>query len=140
MNHLEEHGLAVVKSPRHDCSESYFRNEICVYNISMPCASDSHVDISTVASKVDLGEGDYLHIVNYRDSNQRFPPIAGKTLTHAQYTIPETNFLMVFTSNRDSSQGSGFKLQLECPIVKELPTEDNVSDTMDLSSGDYEEQ
>ena len=124
-NHIEEHGVAFVKSPRYDCSENYYRNEICVYNISMVCKENSHVIISNDHSNVDLGDGDFLQIFNPKNRNHKYSRISGNSLTHSQHNIPMMDFLMIFTSNNDSKQGKGFSIQLECPsILQETSKED----------------
>ena len=139
-DYLEGHGIIIAKSPRYDCSENYYRNEICVYNVSMSCAEKSHVDISVQGSHIDLEDGDFLNIFSH-SNNQKFPPISGNSLLPAQVSIPETDFVMVFTSNADSRQGKGFKLQLECPTIKESTEnkmEIEVLESEELTSGEEE--
>ena len=135
-NHIEEHGIAVVKSPRYDCSENYYRNEICVYNISMACKENSHVIISNDHSNVDLGGGDFLQIFNPNNRNHKYPKISGNSLTHSQHNIPMMDFLMIFTSNNDSKQGKGFSIQLECPSIEEITYEDGKEEENTTNSGD----
>ena len=96
------------------------------------------MELSVQGSEVDLGDGDFLEVINYKDNLQNFPPISGQRLTHAQYNIPETDFLMVFTSDRDSRQGKGFKLQIECPTLKQT-TPDNDDEEEDLEESVSEE-
>ena len=122
---LETHRTAVAKSPRYDCSDSYFKNEICVYNISMPCSSN-HITISEKASEIDLAEGDSLHIIDY--ANKRYyEPIFGQMWPKTHRDIVTSDFLMVFLSNNDSKQGKGFNIQLECPTLV-----NNESDVEDI--------
>ena len=112
---LEKPCIATAKSPRYDCSDSYFKNEICVYNISMPCSS-SHITISEKASEIDLAEGDSLHIIDY--ANQRdYEPVSGQVWPETHRNILTSDFLMVFLSNGDSKRGKGFNIQLECPTL-----------------------
>ncbi len=135
-DYLKDHGIAIVKSPRYDCPQNYSKNEICVYNISMLCAEKSHVDISAEGSDIDMSSGDFLDIFS-RNNYQQFTTISGQSLTSAQLSIPETNFLMVFVSNTDSKQGKGFKLQLECPTIKESTEKEiDVFEPEELASGD----
>ena len=112
---LDSDNVLVVKSPRYDCS-NYLMNDICVYNISMPC--DNHIVISDTGSEMDIAsDGDFLQIIDYQ-TNQKYNIMSGNTLHQTEIT--NSNFLMLFWSEKDSLQGEGFKLQFECPIVPEM--------------------
>lgn len=144
-NHLEEHGIAVAKSPRYDCpGTDYFRNEVCIYNISMGCAgtadTDIHTDISS-QSDIELGDGDSIDVFSYKTggTSHKLMSIGSGQALSSHTHIPATDFIMVFTSNADAKQGRGFNIQLECPDIA-MPTVEYEEDNEESSSsGDQQE-
>ena len=103
------HGISVVKSPRYGCS-NYSSSEICIYNVQMPCKG-SHISISQQTSEIDLAEGDSIEIID-RESHTIYQPITGDDETSiTNRHIPTSNFMLLFLSEKDFTQGAGFKLQ-----------------------------
>ena len=123
---LNSRGISVVKSPRYGCS-NYFKSEICIYNISMPC-KDSHIKISDEGSEIDIAEGDSVEIIDYKKHNV-YQSITGSDKSLLQnIPIHTSDFLVLFLSERDSTQGAGFKLQFECPVINEDNDNDDCND------------
>ena len=114
------HGISVVKSPRYGCS-NYSSSEICIYNVQMPCKG-SHISISHQSSEIDLAEGDSIEIID-RESHTIYQPITGDDETSiTNRHVPTSNFMLLFLSEKDFTQGAGFRLQFECPISTEENT------------------
>ena len=92
-----------------------------MYNISMPC-NDNHVVISDTASTMNIAsDGDFLQVIDYQN-NQKYEVMSGNTLLQTEIT--NSNFLLLFWSEKDSLQGNGFKLQFECPLMQGSGTEE----------------
>ena len=86
--------ISIAKSPQYGCSD-YLRNEVCVYNISMPC-KDSHVSISKYSSAIDIAEGDSLEIIDYK-THTHYQPITGTDINSiANRHIKTSNFCYCF--------------------------------------------
>ena len=120
------HGISVVKSPRYGCS-NYSSSEICIYNVQMPCKG-SHISISQESSEIDLAEGDSIEIID-RESHTIYQPITGNdeaSITNRH--IQTSNFMLLFLSEKDFTQGAGFKLQFECP----KSTEENTTEEEEI--------
>lgn len=117
---LESENVLVVESPRYSCSE-YLMNEVCVYNISMPC-SNNRVVISDTASEMNIaGDGDFVQVIDY-ENNRIYDAMSGNALLRTEIT--NSNFLLLFWSEKDSLQANGFKLQFECPLIQETGAEE----------------
>ena len=83
----------------------------------MPC-KDSHIKISDEGSEIDIAEGDSVEIIDYKKHNV-YQSITGSDKSLLQnIPIHTSDFLVLFLSERDSTQGAGFKLQFECPVIK----------------------
>jgi hypothetical protein len=79
----------------------------------MPC-QDDYVTISPEASQLDIAEGDSLEIIDY-SKHVVYPSITGSSKESLNQPIFTSNFLLLFLSEKDSTQGAGFRLQFECP-------------------------
>ena len=110
---LESHGIATAESPRYGCS-NYTMSELCIYNISMPC-KDSYISISEKSSDLDIAEGDSLEIIDYKN-HFVYQSITGSDKESLNQLIKTSDFLLLFLSEKDSTQSAGFKLQFECPV------------------------
>ena len=98
----------------------------------MPC-KDSHIKISDEGSDIDIAEGDSVEIIDYKKHNV-YQSITGSDKSLLQnIPIHTSDFLVLFLSERDSTQGAGFKLQFECPVIK---NKDNDSDDDNDSNDD----
>ena len=132
---IDSRGISIAKSPRYGCSD-YLRNEICVYNISMPC-KDSHISISKYSSVIDIAGGDSLEIIDYKN-HVHYQPITGDDINSiASRHIKTSDFLLLFLSEKDSTQSSGFKLQFECPNVI---NKEEVEEEDESGSGFYNDE
>ena len=107
----ERRGISVVKSPRYGCS-NYSRNEICVYNVQMPCKG-KNVFLSRESSEIDLAEGDSIEII-VRENQTIHESITGNDIKES-VNVKSSDFFVLFLSEKDATQGAGFKLQFECP-------------------------
>ena len=97
----------------------------------MPC-KDSHVKISDEGSEIDIAEGDSVEIIDYKKHNV-YQSITGSDKSLLQnIPIHTSDFLVLFLSERDSTQGDGFKLQFECPVII---NEDNENNDDNVGSG-----
>ena len=81
----------------------------------MPC-KDSHILISQQASEVDIAEGDSLEIIDYKN-HVVYQSITGNNKQSLNQHIKSSDFLLLFLSEKDSTQSAGFKLQFECPVT-----------------------
>ncbi|XP_019850007.1 PREDICTED: uncharacterized protein LOC109580891 [Amphimedon queenslandica] len=106
----ERRGISVLKSPRYGCS-NYSRNEICVYHVQMPCKG-KRVFLSRESSEIDLAEGDSVEII-VRENQTIYESITGNGIEQS-LNIKSSNFFVLFLSEKDATQGAGFKLQFEC--------------------------
>ena len=107
----EKRGISMVKSPRYGCS-NYSSSEICVYNVQMPCKG-SPIFLSRESSEIDLAEGDSIEIID-QENHTIYKPITGNGIKQS-VNIKSSDFFVLFLSEKDSTQGAGFKLQFECP-------------------------
>ena len=89
-------------------------SELCIYNISMPC-KDSYISISEKSSDLDIAEGDSLEIIDYKN-HFVYQSITGSDKESLNQLIKTSDFLLLFLSEKDSTQSAGFKLQFECPV------------------------
>ena len=82
----------------------------------MPC-NDSYIKISEKGSEIDIAENDSVVIIDYK-KHDVYPSITGSDKSLLQnIPIQTSDFLVLFLSERDSTQGAGFKLQFECPVI-----------------------
>ena len=130
---IDSRGISIAKSPRYGCSD-YLRNEVCVYNISMPC-KDSHISISKYSSAIDIAEGDSLEIIDYK-THTHYQPITGTDINSiTNRHIKTSDFLLLFLSEKDSTQSTGFKLQFECPSIRNEGNEEEEEVEEESGSG-----
>ena len=99
----------------------------------MPC-KDSHISISQKSSDIDIAEGDSLEIIDYKN-HFVYQSITGSDRESLNQLIKTSDFLLLFLSEKDSTQSAGFKLQFECPVSIEENDEENDEDN-DENSGE----
>ena len=104
--------ITSVESLNYEQNEKYQKNMLCIYNISMSCSSDQ---VNVHHSHVDIKDNDFVQVINTR-TRQSHPKVTGSSWPIEQGTITSSQFLMVFWSDKDTSQGKGFKLQIECSM------------------------
>ena len=122
---IDSRGISIAKSPRY---------EVCVYNISMPC-KDSHISISKYSSVLNIAEGDSLEIIDYK-THTHYQPITGNDINSiANRHIKTSDFLLLLLSEKDSTQSMGFKLQFECPSIRNEGNEENEEEEQESGSG-----
>lgn len=106
-------GVATILSPRYGCGLEYRKKEICVYNVSLSCASN-HVTISKDLSKLDLAAGDFLDIIDYSQKDT-YGKITGSELGERDLWIHSSDFVVLFSSsNNEKTSGNGFSIHMEC--------------------------
>ena len=107
-------GFAIkIVSPRYDCGLQYRKKEICLYNVSMSCATND-VIVSASLSTLSLSEGDFLDVIDYSQKHA-YEKIAGSHALSRDLRILSTRFVVLFSSsNKEKENESGFSLHIEC--------------------------
>ena len=106
--------FVIADSPNYGC-DNYTKNFICIYNVSMSCGSN-HVQVQTDLSDIDLAENDFVQVIA---RGQVYPPVFHKTWPATLRSIPSTQFILVFWSDKDNTQSRGFRLFLNCLTAAE---------------------
>lgn len=108
---LAETGSRVfTTSPMYNCKRNYPRSYICIYNISMSCGNN-HVRVQPL--DIDLADNDFVQVIDHTRGHH-YPPVSGSTWPATLMNIPSSQFAMVFWSDKDRTQGRGFRLKLAC--------------------------
>ena len=94
---------------------NYPKNYLCVYNISMSCGS-GHVQVHTALSDIHLAENDFVQVIA---RGQVYPPVFHTTWPATLRSIPSSQFILVFWSDKDNTQDRGFRLFLSCLTASE---------------------
>ena len=105
----------IAESPDYLCSPKYTHNMMCIYNISMSCNTNQ---VQVTFSDVDITDNDFVQVIDHTNG-QIYPPVSGSTWPVTQRSIPSSRFMLVFWSDKDSTQSRGFKLVLNCPAESE---------------------
>uniref|UniRef100_A0A1X7VT84 CUB domain-containing protein n=1 Tax=Amphimedon queenslandica TaxID=400682 RepID=A0A1X7VT84_AMPQE len=100
----------------------------------MPC-KDSHISISKYSSVLDIAKGDSLEIIDYK-THSHYQPITGNEINSiTNRHIKTSDFLLLFLSEKDSTQSTGFKLQFECPSIRDEGSKKNQEEEEESGSG-----
>lgn len=108
---LAETGSALfATSPMYNCKSNYPRSYICVYNISVACGNNY---VRVQPFDIDLADNDFVQVIDYA-RGQVYQPVSGLKWPATLMNIPSSQFTMVFWSDKDRTQGRGFRLKLSC--------------------------
>ena len=105
--------FVIAESPDYNCAPTYKKNVICIYNVSMSC-STSHVQVTF--SNVNITDNDFVQVID-PTRGQAHQPVSGSNWPDTQLSIPSSQFLLVFWSDKDRTQSKGFKLVMNCPTI-----------------------
>ena len=110
-----------IQSPKHSCDSNrrYYNKLYCVYNISLPgCNTTGNGGVSILFNEdhIDIVDNspcrDYVQIVDSIGVREKQ---CGEynDLAHTQYDIADTNFLVIFFSDK-TQKDTGFQLTAQC--------------------------
>ena len=80
----------------------------------MSC-STSHVQV-TFSTNVNITDNDFVQVID-PTRGQAHQPVSGSSWPDTQLSIPSSQFLLVFWSDKDRTQSKGFKLVMNCPTI-----------------------
>ena len=105
---------------------------VCTISV---CHAKTATSIPKYSSVLNIAEGDSLEIIDYK-THTHYQPITGNDINSiANRHIKTSDFLLLFWSEKDSTQSMGFKLQFECPSIRNEGNEENEEEEQESGSG-----
>ena len=105
-----------MRSPRQPCGLPYRQEEVCLYNVSLACATD-HVIISrdtSDPSSLSLAEKDFLEVIDFTHK-RHYDQIKGRDSLQENLHVYASQFVLLFWSivTKQAKMGSKFTWSAE---------------------------
>ena len=112
---ISSHSVVTISSPRFYCDKQYRQQEICLYNISLPCeTNDVVVSTEHNQSYLNLSDGDFIDIIDYSQKG-KYAEISGSQWPRSNSRIYSKDFVVLFYSSGSSKTDENrFRVHMEC--------------------------